>query len=152
MQRLLTSIVACLWLGQLGFAQAPRPIVRVERNLPNTVVERLKMTIELEKDLRGGLEESYQQIFAAVDVRCSVDGPAIKLLGITRNEKQHLRAGLLTVWEAALEFSENKQKQATYKGLVYVVDEKEMTVTVTTREGTAAKGWRTFDLAKFREE
>ncbi len=136
-------------------AAAPRAapmnlVVRLQDELPDKVIDRLKVPVTAKFTLP--LEVAFQELFAAVDVKCVVDGVALKSSGITKNEVQKLsqeNKPLHKVIQAILERSDRKQ---TYPDLVLCIDEEKQLVTLTTRADAAFKKLTPVDFEQWKEK
>lgn len=123
-------------------------IVRLQDELPETVIDRLKIPVTAKFTLP--LELAFQELFATVNVKCVVDGASLKSSGITKNEVQklsHENKPLYQVIQAILERPDRKQ---TYPDLALCIDEEKKTVTLTTRKSAETQKLETLDFEQFR--
>ena len=132
-------------------APAPAPVVRAaEGELPEKVIDRMKVPITAKFTLP--LERALHEIFGAVDVKCFVDGIALKSSGITKNEVQKLNLEQKPVHEVIQAILDRSDRTQTYPDVVLVIDEEKKLVTVTTKADAQAKRLTPVDFEQLRKK
>ena len=129
---------------------SPNLIERIPTELPKKVIDRLKVPINAKFTLP--LEQAFQSLFAAVDVKCVVDGIALKSVGITKNEPQRLNLENKPLYQAIQAILQRTDRTQTYPEIVFCIDEEKKTVTVTTRESAKAQKLETIDFEQFQKK
>lgn len=126
-------------------------VIRTRPELPETVLERMQVPVTAKILLP--LEQAFTEIFAAVDVKCVVDGNSLKHSGITRNEMQQLSLQDKPLHEVIQKILDRTDRTQTYPDIALVIDEKQKLVTVTTREFAKSKNLSIvdFDLLKGKQ-
>ena len=124
------------------FSEAAPPEKPDGPKLPDSVAERLKMTV-LVDFRRMPLQEAFAFISEEIKTTIDVDGDGLKLAGFTQNMAQTFNLGEVP----AIEIIDAILKQ--YEGVMVIsVDESKKTITVTTREGAEAKGLPIYDTTQ----
>jgi len=129
---------------------SPNLIERIPAELPEKVIDRLKVPVNAKFTLP--LEHAFQSLFATVDVKCVVDGIALKSVGITKNEPQRLNLENKPLHEAIQAILQRKDRTQTYPEVAFCIDEEKKTVTVTTRESAKAQKLETIDFGQFQKK
>lgn len=139
--------------GPLAAEDDPAPkiamaaVSRLPGSLPDKVIDRMKVPVTAKFTLP--LEPAFEEIFKAIDVKCVVDGVALKSSGITKNEVQKLSLESRPLYEVIQAILERTDRLQTYPDIVFCIDEEKKTVTVTTRASAKAKKLETLDLERF---
>ncbi len=135
--------------GAPGSRQPAAPLVtRMPGELPAKVIDRFQVPITAKFALP--LERAFQEIFGAVDVKCFVDGAALKSSGITRNEVKKLSLDQKPVYEVIQAILSRKDRVQTYPDVVLIIDEEKKLVTVTTKAEAQAKKLTPLDFDTLR--
>jgi len=112
--------------------------------LPDKIEERLRLPIDC--DVTMPFEVCFTYLFGEVKVDVFVDGIALKAVGITKNEPQNLKLGKIPVYKAVQSILSRADRTQTYPEIVFVLDEANKKVTITTKADAAAKGFTAFDI------
>ena len=149
----ITASVAALLAGQDAASPAARQSVapllsRMPGELPAKVIDRLKVPITARFTLP--LERAFQEIFELVEVKCFVDGIALKSSGITKNEVQKLNLEEKPVYEVIQAILDRPDRKQTYPDVVLVIDEEKKLVTVTTKADAEARKLAPVDFEQFQ--
>jgi hypothetical protein len=125
-------------------ASAMMQVAESGEKIPDKVEERLRMPIDAEVKL--GFEEAFRYILGEARVNVEVDGPGIKLLGVTKNEKQDFNLGKAPAFKALQAIILRPDKQPTYKDIVFLLDEPNKKIVITSKDGAAALNLPQFDI------
>ena len=156
MMRLFVALSFCLVASAAGPLtaeddSAPKTamaaVSRLPGSLPDKVIDRMKVPVTAKFTLP--LERAFEEIFKAIDVKCVVDGVALKSSGITKNEVQKLSLENRPLYEVIQAILKRRDRLQTYPDIVFCIDEEKKTVTITTRESAEAKKLETVDFEQF---
>lgn len=162
MSRLLLAVSLSMTAsvaGRLAAQETPSPppqkppafvVSKPPGELPAKVIDRMKVPITAKFTLP--LEVAFQEIFQAVDVKCVLDGVALKSAGITKNEVQKLSLEQKPVHEVLRALLDRSDRKQTYPEVVLIIDEEKKFVMVTTRADAAARKLTPVDFEQFRKE
>ena len=119
----------------------PAPVVAKGPKLPDTVAERLKMTVIVDFR-RMPLQEAFGYVADEIKTPLSINGDALKLAGMTQNMPQTYDLGEVSALKAIDAMVSNPD----YKGmLVIVVDEASKSIQLTTRTVAESSGLTIYD-------
>lgn len=128
-----------------NFASAPAvDVADTKPALPDKVEDRLRVPVDC--DVTLPLEPAFAYLLGEVGVEVFVDGNALKLSGITKNEVQTLKLGKTPPFKAIQAILNRSDRTQTYPDIVLSIDQAAKKVTVTTKADAAAKGLPIFDI------
>lgn len=112
-------------------------VAETKPNLPETVAERLRLTVDAEFN-RTPLEQALQYLADEIQVQLFVDGDALKDAGYTKNMPQTFNLGKVPAERAFAEIINTYQEAG--KIMVMSIDEQQKLITVQTLKFAEAKG------------
>lgn len=129
-----------------NFSSQPTTAVASSGNkTPDKLSDRLKTKIDV--DFRNTpLEDAFLYIAGEANFNMVVDGDALKLAAITKNETQNYQAEKISAAEAMLRIRNRPDKKATYGSVCFLYDEEKKQITVTTLQKAEQLKQKPYDL------
>jgi len=144
----LATLLAWDESTRTDFAKERAPKPSTEDKVPELLVDRLKMKIDIDWR-RTPLQDAFAYIANEIKTTIDIDGDALKAGGFTKNMPQDLKADKITAQEGIAKILERYQDpEKPANTMVIVVEQEKKRILVSTKAFCDQQGLTVFDIFK----